>query len=195
MEDLAKAVVKKHGEKKTNVIYESNISNSYVGLIEHALQLSEVTDVTAAMRALEWLGLTDDNIASNMLLSAENQTPIDSLCSLLENKLSYGASEKDMVAMFHSITGSFPNGVKEVHESRLLTFGEPNGISAMSSTVGYTTAIAAELLLNGIIKDTGCIIPTHKSLYVPMLERLKLFNITWTESVKVVQPKRQKSKV
>ena len=186
MLERAGAVVGRHNEKSRRVMYESNSSSSYTGLIEQALYLSDVADVPAAINAFDWLGLSDEEKASKIPLTARTQTPIDNLCALLESRLAYDRSEKDMVAMFHSITGRFPSGAREVHTSRLLAFGEPGGVSAMSSTVGYTTAIAAELLLNGTIKDTGCIIPTHRSVYAPMLARLKQFNITWTEAVRVI---------
>lgn len=142
-----------------------------------------VADVQAAMTALHWLGLCGEGSAENLSLPAAS--PIDCLAKLLEEKLVYAPGEKDMVAMFHSIVGTFPDGRKETHTSRLLAFGTVGGDSAMSATVGYTTAAAAELILEGKIKPQthgGVQIPTDKAIYIPLLQRLKEFGITWSES-------------
>jgi saccharopine dehydrogenase (NADP+, L-glutamate forming) len=85
--------------------------------------------------------------------------------------------------MYHTVLGELPDGSSERHVSRLLAFGNPSGDSAMAATVGYTTAVGAELLLRGKVKETGVMIPTQAEIYMPMLERLQELGITYTESV------------
>lgn len=145
-----------------------------------------VADVPAAVGALEWLGMLSDT-------PTRGGAPIDALCSLLEHRLQYAPGERDMVAMFHTVTGTFADSV-EHHTSRLLEFGDTSrsGDSAMSKTVGYTTGAAAELLLGLQSKAVGdgglsggVVIPTHKGVYEPLLRRLTDFGLSWTESVDV----------
>jgi saccharopine dehydrogenase (NADP+, L-glutamate forming) len=73
--------------------------------------------------------------------STGTNIPIDALSNLLEGKLKFADTEKDMVAMFHAITGKMPDGSYERHESRLLGFGKPGGDTSMAETVGYTTGL------------------------------------------------------
>ena len=48
----------------------------------------------------------------------------------------------------------------------------------MGQTVGYTTAIGIELILEGLVERRGVIMPTSKDIYEPALHRLKeQFNI------------------
>lgn len=138
-----------------------------------------VEDVDHALEAAEWLGvLSDQPLAAN--------TPIDSLCKVMEQKLQFQNGEKDMVAMYHRVSGRMPDGSTETHSSRLLAFGNPgpDGDSAMAETVGYTTAAAAEMILNGqLISRSGVIIPTTEDIYQPMLKRINDFGIYWTEDI------------
>ncbi len=123
--------------------------------IKHILeQDGNVKVIDEVLRALEWLEIFDNQ--SNSVLSKSN--PMDSICTVLEKKLCYDRTERDMVA-------------------------DLNGDTAMSRTVGYTVAIGAELILNGKIKLRGCHIPIHKSIYVPVLERLQQLGLTWSDQL------------
>lgn len=145
--------------------------------LNNFLTLQNIRDVDSAMNAIEWLGLLNTNT------KVDGNTPLDALCNLLQSKLKFKEGEKDMVAMFHSVLGKLPDGTYERHISRLLAFGNPTGDSAMAATVGYTTAAAVELLLQGKITETGVIIPTHPEVYKPMLERLQQLGITYSEAI------------
>lgn len=158
-----------------------------------------VKDLDGAMDAVRWLGLLQPSAASGRALAPANPSKpsaaIDSLCKLLEERLQYKEGEKDMVAMFHTVTGEMPDGSVEAHTSRLLAFGTPGGDSAMSATVGYTTAAGVELALNrlkGTAKGAnGVIIPIHESVYNPIMDRIQDFGINWTEDVAITKPKRK----
>jgi hypothetical protein len=148
-----------------------------------------VNDIEAALEAVEFLGLNEDckvKSAITAAASAKGSAPIDALCKLLEERLAFGPTEKDMVAMFHLIVGEMPDGTMESHASRLLAFGTPGGDSAMSATVGYTTAAAAELVLDNKLSETelkGVVIPTDPRIYKPLLKRIQDFGITWTDTI------------
>ena len=145
------------------------------GALTKYLTRNMVRDVDAAVEAIEWLGMLSKT-------PVNDSVPIDALCHLLQEKLRFKEGEKDMVAMFHTVMGKLPDGTYERHTSRLLAFGTPGGDSAVAATVGYATAVAAELILQGQIKETGVIIPTMKEIYQPMLKRLQELGITYTES-------------
>jgi len=160
-------------------------------LVSYLHKDGSVTDPLAAVQAMRWLGLLGDRNSGNPVpLRAKN--PLDSLCKVMEDRLQFKENERDMVAMFHTIVGRFPDGTIERHTSRLLDFGEPgrNGDSSMSKTVGYTTGAAAELILNGMLGTTGVLIPTKPEIYNPMLKRLQDFGIHWTDRVDVQKPKK-----
>lgn len=160
-----------------------------------------VKDLDGAIDAVRWLGLLQPVSASGRLItpanSAKPSAAIDSLCKLLEERLQYKEGEKDMVAMFHTVTGEMPDGSVEAHTSRLLAFGTPGGDSAMSATVGYTTAAGVELALNRLKAPVagaaaplnGVIIPIHESVYNPIMARIQDFGINWTEDIAVTQRK------
>ncbi len=163
------------------------------GLTETALRKmmasKGVRDVDSAVEAIHWLGMMEKSKVKSS--SKKGVAAIDSLCQLLEQKLQYKEGEKDMVAMFHTVKGSMPDGSTESHTSRLLAFGTPGGDSAMSATVGYTTAAAAELVLSssGSIAP-GVLIPTAEPIYTPIMKRIQDFGIHWTEDIEVIKPKK-----
>jgi saccharopine dehydrogenase-like NADP-dependent oxidoreductase len=164
---------------------ETDSSKPLYSRVQAVLEAEKaITDVPAAMHALTWLGLISQTENTERMV---RETPLDSLCSVLEEKLQYKENERDMVAMFHTVVGTMPDGTVERHTSRLLDFGVTGaeGDSAMSKTVGYTTGAAAELLLYGDTSELspGVMIPTTKEVYTPLLNRLQDFGITWNESI------------
>ena len=72
----------------------------------------------------------------------------------LEDQLKYQPGERDMVVLFHELLIDRPhNGQRRLQRVRssLLDFGTPHGDTAMSKLVGLPAAIAADLLLQGIV--------------------------------------------
>jgi len=80
------------------------------------------------------------------------------------------AGEKDLIVLQHRFVIDWGNK-KEIRKSTLIKSGEKE-ISAMAACVGYTVAIATQLVLDGVIKKKGVIIPNTKDIYEPMLELL-----------------------
>jgi alpha-aminoadipic semialdehyde synthase len=144
------------------------------------LSAKGVQDPEAAVAALQFLG-----ILSPRGLPAAAMSPLDAICSRLEKKLTFQDTEKDMVAMYHRVKGTLPDGSTEEVVSSLLAFGTPGlgGETAMAATVGYTAGAAAELILQGLVKERGVIIPTQAAVYEPMLNRLKECGITWSDTI------------
>lgn len=155
--------------------------------IRQVLRAKGVRDLEPALEAIRFLGLSADSDPVDVAVAeaCTGATPIDALCALMEKRLTFQPGEKDMVAMFHKIVGEYGDGSEEVHTSRLLAFGTPGGDSAMSATVGYTTAAAADLILHNKLADTslkGVLIPTDKRVYEPILQTLEKCGIHWTET-------------
>jgi saccharopine dehydrogenase (NADP+, L-glutamate forming) len=155
-------------------------SSEMMSALHARLAAGGVRDVPSAVDAIVWLGLLDPSVAMS-----DPASPLESMSSLLTEKLQFSETEKDMVAMYHSVVGQMPDGSVETHSSRLLAFGTPgrNGETAMAATVGYTTAAAAELILNGQFSRPGVSIPITPDLYDPILSRIQNYGITWTEDI------------
>jgi saccharopine dehydrogenase (NAD+, L-glutamate forming) len=53
--------------------------------------------------------------------------------------------------------------------------------------VGLPAAIAAKLRLTGELPLTGCHIPTHPAIYVPILRELEHAGLVFTEEVEALR--------
>lgn len=134
------------------------------------------------VNTLEWLGMFDEQT------KAADAPIIDNFCHLLENKLKYKDTEQDMILLGHEfISRRKTDGSVQKDTAVLVKVGEPGGKSAMELTVGVPCAIAATLMLDGTIASgLGVIRPVAKTIYKPMLEKLKDHGIEFqTDSVTV----------
>ncbi len=76
--------------------------------------------------------------------------PIDLTCELMKAKLVYRANERDLVLLRHSVTVREASGKRAEHVVTMIEYGRPGGASAMAITVGVPTAVAADLILEGV---------------------------------------------
>eukprot|EP00795_Rhopilema_esculentum_P002141 gene2141-17728_t len=118
------------------------------------------------------------------LLSEESvqigQTPFDTLSTHLSRILEYNQGERDIVLLRHQIGELKSSGKRVQHDISLVAYGDPDGYTAMARTVSIPTAIAADMVLNGEILQTGNVTPLAKGIYKPMLKRLHAEDICWT---------------
>ncbi|XP_042323447.1 alpha-aminoadipic semialdehyde synthase, mitochondrial isoform X1 [Sceloporus undulatus] len=130
------------------------------------------------LEAVEWLGLLRDEpvpIADSI---------VGALAKHMEAKLSYGPGERDMIVMRNEIGLKHPSGHLEDKYVSLVVYGDDKGYSAMAKTVGYPTAIAAKMVLDGEINSKGMVIPLTKNIYGPILQRIQAEGISYsTQSV------------
>jgi len=121
------------------------------------------------IKNLTWLGLF-----SNKLVDRRD-TYIDSFCELLKDKLQYEPRDRDMIILHHIFEIDWPHGKSETRTSTLVHYGEEfaKGPTVMSFLVGLPVAIAAELLLDGAIKERGVVRPVTSDIVNPMLAALK----------------------
>uniref|UniRef100_A0A8C5A6T8 Aminoadipate-semialdehyde synthase n=1 Tax=Gadus morhua TaxID=8049 RepID=A0A8C5A6T8_GADMO len=104
-------------------------------------------------------------------------TVLAALTKHLEARLSYGEPpvnpSRDMIILRNDVGLRHPTGELETKHVSLVVYGEHNGFSAMAKTVGYPTAIAARMILDGEISKKGLVVPMTKDVYGPALKRLK----------------------
>ncbi|XP_058796549.1 alpha-aminoadipic semialdehyde synthase, mitochondrial isoform X2 [Phymastichus coffea] len=100
-------------------------------------------------------------------------TPLDTLSHYLAHKLAFGEAERDLVVLRHDVRIRWPDNRLEERGLSMVTYGEPHGHSAMARTVGYPTAIATKMLLDGEIQQRGNVLPFTADIYRPMLSRLR----------------------
>ncbi len=105
----------------------------------------------------------------------------DVLQFILEKKWMLEANDKDMIVMLHEIEYTVKN-VKCKVKSELVVKGEDNLRTAMAKTVGLPLGIAATLLLEGKISETGLHIPIIPGIYEPVLKVLKEYGIIFHET-------------
>ena len=123
---------------------------------------------------------------SNIILNKGTCTAAQILQYALEQALMLQPTDKDMVVMQHEITYTKANAYtknpqKYLTTSTLILEGENAQHTAMATTVGLPMGIAAALVLQQNITDTGLHIPTSSSIYNPVLATLTGHNIKFKE--------------
>lgn len=132
------------------------------------------------MENLRWLGLLSDEPTG-----CAGETAAAMMVELLSAKLPLGPEQRDMVVLLHELQVDYPDQDRpaETITSTMVEYGEPGGFTAMARTVGLPTAVTVKLLLEGEIPLTGSQIPTHPSIYEPVLRELESSGIRFTERV------------
>jgi saccharopine dehydrogenase-like NADP-dependent oxidoreductase len=125
----------------------------------------------------EYLGLNDNKTLINKGLCSAAAI----LQLILETKLALQFEDKDLIVMLHEIDYSINDKISTVHSLLTIT-GENNLHTAMAKAVGLPLGIAAKLILEGKIKETGLHIPIIPSIYEPVLNELRQQGIEFTES-------------
>ncbi|XP_066490084.1 alpha-aminoadipic semialdehyde synthase, mitochondrial isoform X2 [Tiliqua scincoides] len=126
------------------------------------------------LEAVEWLGLLGDEpvpIADSI---------VGALAKHMETKLPFGSGERDMIVMRNEIGIRHPSGHLEDKLISLVVYGDDKGYSAMAKTVGYPTAVAAKMVLDGEINTKGMVIPLTKNIYGPILDRVRAEGIVYS---------------
>ena len=116
--------------------------------------------------AIKRLGLLSNEIA------VPRSSPLDTLSQYLSEKLAFESGERDLVLLRHEVGIEWPDNKKETRRISLIAYGDSK-YTAMSRTVGFPTAIGAKLVLDGIVKGKGIVLPTDREIYQPLLQRLQ----------------------
>lgn len=162
-------------------------ASSWADVIDSKLQTSSKDRRSAMIEKfgpditddLERLGLTSTNSIDGTL------TTLDALCLQLQTKLKYSAGETDMICLHHTFITECAKGHHRTHTSSLVSYGDPNGYSAMAKTVALPAAIGVDIILQGQLKGTsGVMRPLDKSIYEPILRGLEQHGLTFVEATK-----------
>lgn len=147
------------------------------GLLVKRLESHLGIDADSGVLArLEWAGLLSDRP-----VTSRRAAPLDLFGDRLQKLMAYRPGERDMVALQHKLTASFPDGHLEEISSGLVAAGEPWGDSAMARTVALPAAIATRLLLDGALEATGIQIPVLPEIYRPVLRELEELGLEMVE--------------
>ncbi|KAJ5679365.1 hypothetical protein N7462_007609 [Penicillium macrosclerotiorum] len=119
------------------------------------------------LAGLRWIGLFSDE----QIIPRGN--PLDTLCATLEQKMQYGAGERDMVMLQHKFEIENKDGSKETRTSTLCEYGNPTGYSAMAKLVGVPCGVAVKQVLDGTITQTGVLAPMTIDICAPLIKTLK----------------------
>ncbi len=132
------------------------------------------------MENLRWLGLLSDEP-----IGCEGETAVDMLVHVLNHKLPLLEGMRDMVILQHELEIAGEDGARRLATSTMVVRGDPHptGFTAMARTVGLPTAIAVKLLLAGELSLTGSRIPTHRSIYEPVLREIASEGLAFDEVV------------
>ncbi|MHC4947100.1 MAG: saccharopine dehydrogenase C-terminal domain-containing protein [Planctomycetota bacterium] len=146
-------------------------------------RLAEFLDISPTGRIMDnlrWLGLLSDELIGDV-----GDTAAAVMIHLLARKLPLTPDLRDMVILIHKLTVEYPHDGRPPEEilSWLVAEGDPGGFTAMARTVGLPTALAVKLLLTGGISLTGAHIPTHPSIYEPILREARQEGLVFEERV------------
>jgi len=141
----------------------------------------QMHEANLTLKQLFFLGLNDDITIDKGLCSAA-----DVLQFILETKLGLQPEDKDMIIMLHEIEYELNNKKSNI-KSCLVVKGEDNIHTAMAKTVGLPLGIAAKLILEEKIEETGLHIPVQPSIYNAVLKELQQYGIAFTEEENEVE--------
>lgn len=114
---------------------------------------------------------------------------IEILCKKMKEKLSAEEQDRDLVIMVHYFVIKGKSRFKEIIKSSMIVSGESKGLSAVSKTVGFTVAIAASKVLEGVIQTKGVIGPFIPEVYNSVGKELEKIGLFCTEYPIKVMPK------
>lgn len=137
------------------------------------LGISEDSEVIAR---LEWAGLLSDR-----LLPETEAAPLEVFGNRLSKLMMYQPGERDMVALRHLLTVTYPDGSREDIHATLVRTGEPWGDTAMARCVSLPAGIATRLIADDGFTAVGVQIPVLREMYEPILEQLKERGIAMEE--------------
>lgn len=152
-------------------------------LVERVAQFAGVDIDSEVITRLEWAGFFSDRP-----IETTTASPLDLFVDRLWKIMQYRPGERDMVALKHELTVSFPDGRTEQITSALVKVGEAWGETAMAQTVSYPAAIATRLVLDGAVTATGVHLPTLGELRDPVLDELEEYGIRLVDEVRTTYP-------
>ncbi|KAI0310968.1 saccharopine dehydrogenase [Amylostereum chailletii] len=152
--------------------------STLVSRVKAICSFPDELEATRIISGLRWIGL----------LSSEKVVPragnlLDTLCARLETLMKYEEGERDLVMLQHKFFVEWADGSEQILTSTLEAYGAPGGHSAMALTVGVPCGIATQLVLDGVLNQTGVQAPYTKEICDPIREVLEKEGLGLVEKV------------
>jgi saccharopine dehydrogenase-like NADP-dependent oxidoreductase len=128
------------------------------------------------LERIAWLGLF-----SRERIGFTGRSPAATLQQLLEQRWVLGASDRDMVVMWHRFVWEQEGRTRELHASLVVEGADPVD-TAMARTVGLPIAMACPLVLNDRIRERGVLLPVIPAIYDPLLDELETQGVVFRET-------------
>lgn len=129
--------------------------------------------------------LNEIGIFSNEPIENEELTCAQHLQQLLERKWLLKEGDRDMIVMVHKFGYSL-QGKSYMLTSSMVLEGDDEFKTAMSKTVGMPIAFAVNRLFDGDFSSRGVQIPVTPEFYVPLLQDLRNFGISFVETIEEI---------
>ena len=176
---LVEAIITEFGFR--NMVSNLDFSRLFRIITSHptwrALSKSEFkSKLRTVIRGFDYLDMFSES--SKIPINMSSKPIIEILCHQMKQKMSAEKGDQDLVIMVHYFVIQGKSGFSEMVKSSMVVAGEREGLSAVSKTVGYTVAIAASKVLEGVIRTKGVIGPFIPEVYNSVgdeLERIGLF--------------------
>lgn len=157
----------------------------------HDSQKQEACEIILqGMRFLDFFDAARVSINSKDTKSGKQRFYLHAFGDHLAKKMELKKTDRDLVIMRHVFTME-KNGREWQKTSTMVGVGaaaSENGFSFMAQTVGYTTALAVRLVVEGKIKRTGVLSPIYKEIYEPVLAGLEKYGIKCVEEDARIAP-------
>ena len=164
--------------KESNALIQSiEASDDDQDKLAMSAQLADTMEsANVLLKQLFFLGMED----GQTLINRGRCSAADVLQFCLERKLVLNPTDLDMVVMQHEFEYHL-HGKKYLTTSSLVVKGKDSVHTAMAKTVGLPLGIAARLMLEGKLNETGLVIPTLPSIYQAVLPELEHEGIRFHE--------------
>ncbi len=154
-----------------------NIEGDVADIEDRVARTLGISRTGRVMDNMRWLGLFDTRPCG-----CPGDTSARMMECILKEKLPLLPGQRDMVILKHQLDVEYEDGrPAERIVSTMIVKGEIGGFTAMSKTVGMPAGIVTKLFLQGRLNLIGSQIPTHPSIYEPILEELEANGIAFEE--------------
>jgi saccharopine dehydrogenase-like NADP-dependent oxidoreductase len=153
--------------------------------------------ITKCKSVQDWLAkinVNDVDVVEKMIyldLDNENTLPLENLShaahlqNILQEKWKLHESDKDEVLMVHKIDYMVNNNHFK-YAATMRIIGEGGAHTAMAKTVGLPLALGAIAILDGSIKERGCLMPFNVIWGKQILLKLEELGIQFTETIQQI---------
>jgi len=168
-------------ENSENMTYRDFINSflkydTVLSVEEKMCKVFNIDEDSNIMYKFRWLG-----VFKKEKIGLKNASPAQILQKILVDKWVFEEYDRDMIVMQHKFEYELNNKYYEIISS-LAFEGKDFTNTAMSSTVGLPVGIAVKMILTEKIKEKGIQVPVSKSIYEPVLEELKNYDIDFIET-------------